>query len=99
MLHPVAWAAWWGLLVTALNPHTGYDKVRASESLALPLHHALTHPHERTRSYPITRKAASIAKKAHKEGTTLREAAIALGVTDSEFDAWVRPEDMIAPKK
>ncbi len=89
------------MLVTALNPHTGYDKVRASESLALALalHHALTHPHERTRSYPITRKAASIAKKAHKEGTTLREAAIALGVTDSEFDAWVRPEDMIAPKK
>ena len=57
------------MLVTALNPHTGYDK------------------------------AASIAKKAHKEGTTLREAAIALGVTENEFDAWVRPEDMIAPKK
>ena len=57
------------MLVTAVNPHTGYDK------------------------------AGTIAKKAHKEGTTLREAAIALGVTENEFDAWVRPEDMIAPKK
>ena len=58
------------MLVTALNPHIGYDK------------------------------AASIAKKAHKEGSTLREAAIALGhCTEAEFDAWVRPEDMIAPKK
>jgi fumarate hydratase class II len=54
------------MLVTALNPHIGYDK------------------------------AAQIAKKAHKEGTTLREAAIALGhVTAEQFDAWVRPEDMV----
>ncbi len=58
------------MLVTALNPHIGYDK------------------------------AASIAKKAHKEGTTLRAAATDLGhCTEAEFDAWVRPEDMIAPKK
>ena len=58
------------MLVTALNPHIGYDK------------------------------AASIAKKAHKEGTTLKEAAIALGhFTEGQFDEWVRPEDMIAPKK
>lgn len=56
------------MLVTALNPHIGYDK------------------------------AAATAKKAHKEGTTLKEAALALGhLTEEEFDAWVRPEDMCAP--
>ncbi len=44
--------------------------------------------------------AAKIAKKAHKEGTTLREAAIALGlVTDEEFSNWVKPEDMIGSLK
>lgn len=44
-------------------------------------------------------KAAAIAKKAHKEGSTLKEAALALGhCTAQEFDEWVRPEDMIAPK-
>jgi len=54
------------MLVTALNPHIGYDK------------------------------AAQIAKKAHAEGTTLRAAALALGFTTAdEFDAWVRPEDML----
>ena len=43
-------------------------------------------------------KAAAVAKKAHKEGTTLREAALALGyVTEEEFDRWVRPETMIGP--
>jgi len=53
------------MLVTALNPHIGYDK------------------------------AAKIAKTAHAEGSTLREAALKLGyVTNEEFDAWVRPEDM-----
>lgn len=53
------------MLVTALNPHIGYDK------------------------------AAQIAKKAHKEGTTLREAAIASGhVTAEQFDQWVVPEKM-----
>jgi fumarate hydratase class II len=56
------------MLVTALNPHIGYDK------------------------------AAAIAKKAHREGTTLKEAALALGhVTEEEFDRWVRPERMIGP--
>jgi fumarate hydratase class II len=40
--------------------------------------------------------AAKIAKKAHKEGTSLREAAMDLGLLTSEqFDLWVRPEDMI----
>jgi fumarate hydratase class II len=54
------------MLVTALNPHIGYDK------------------------------AAQIAKKAHKEGTSLREAAIASGhVTAEQFDQWVRPERMV----
>jgi fumarate hydratase class II len=54
------------MLVTALNPHIGYDK------------------------------AAQIAKKAHKEGTSLREAAIASGfVTAEQFDEWVRPERMV----
>ncbi|MGZ4691036.1 MAG: class II fumarate hydratase [Acidimicrobiia bacterium] len=44
-------------------------------------------------------KAGEIAKKAHKERTTLREAAIASGhLTAEEFDAAVRPEEMIAPK-
>lgn len=39
--------------------------------------------------------AAKIAKKAHKEGKTLREAAIELGlVTNEQFDQWVKPEDM-----
>ena len=42
--------------------------------------------------------AAKIARKAHVEGTTLREAALALGLlTGEEFDAEVRPEDMIGP--
>jgi len=43
--------------------------------------------------------AAAAAKKAHKEGTTLKEAAMSLGLlTSEEFDQWVRPETMIAPK-
>lgn len=54
------------MLVTALNPHIGYDK------------------------------AAFIAKKAHKEGTSLREAAIASGLlTAEQFDQWVVPEHMV----
>ncbi len=54
------------MLVTALNPHIGYDK------------------------------AAEIAKKAYSEGTTLREAALALKyLSAEEFDAWVRPEAML----
>ena len=54
------------MLVTALNPHIGYDK------------------------------AAFIAKKAHKEGSSLREAAIASGhLTAEQFDLWVRPDQMV----
>jgi fumarate hydratase class II len=53
------------MLVTALNPHIGYEK------------------------------AAEIAKKAHREGTTLKEAALSSGyVTDEEFDRWVDPSKM-----
>jgi fumarate hydratase class II len=41
-------------------------------------------------------KAAEIAQKAHKEGTTLKEMAVALNyVTPEEFDAWVVPENMV----
>ena len=58
------------MLVTALNPHIGYDN------------------------------AAKIAKKAHKEGTTLRQAAIALELlTNEQYDEWVKPEDMIGSLK
>ena len=40
-------------------------------------------------------KAAEIANKAHEEGTTLKAAALDLGyVTESEFDEWVKPEEM-----
>nr|BDT37562.1 class II fumarate hydratase [Myxococcus sp. MH1] len=53
------------MLVTALNPHIGYDN------------------------------AAKIAKKAHKDGKTLKEVAVELGlVTPEQFDQWVRPEKM-----
>jgi fumarate hydratase, class II len=56
------------MLVTALNPHIGYDK------------------------------AAQVAKKAHAEGSSLKEAAMALGYVSAEdFDRWVRPEAMIGP--
>lgn len=56
------------MLVTALNPHIGYDN------------------------------AAKIAKKADKEGTTLKEAALGLGLlTEEEFDSILRPEKMISP--
>ena len=41
-------------------------------------------------------KAAEIAKKAYKEGTTLKAASLALGyLTEKEFDQWVRPEKML----
>jgi fumarate hydratase, class II len=54
------------MLVTALNPHIGYDK------------------------------AAQIAKTAHRDGSSLRDAALASGwVSAEQFDAWVRPEAMV----
>jgi fumarate hydratase class II len=56
------------MLVTALNPHIGYDA------------------------------AAQIARAAHAQGLTLRDAAIASGkLSGEQFDAWVRAEDMIKP--
>ncbi|UFJ62144.1 class II fumarate hydratase [Brevibacillus sedimenti] len=58
------------MLVTALNPHIGYEK------------------------------AATIAKLAHQEGITLREAAVKSGLLSAEeFDRIVRPENMIHPKE
>jgi fumarate hydratase class II len=60
------------MLVTALNPHIGYDK------------------------------ASQIAKKAHKEGTTLIEAGGPKGLnyfTEEQFVEWVKPEEMIGPTK
>jgi fumarate hydratase class II len=44
-------------------------------------------------------KAAAIAKHAHHDGLSLREAALASGhVTAAQFDAWVRPQDMLGPR-
>ena len=44
-------------------------------------------------------KAAKIAKKAHQEGTTLKQAAIALEyLTADQFDSYVKPEEMLGPK-
>ncbi len=44
-------------------------------------------------------RAAKIAQKAHKEGLSLKEAALALGyVTEEQYDAWVRPEKMVGPQ-
>jgi fumarate hydratase class II len=58
------------MLVTALNPHIGYDN------------------------------AAKIAKKAHKEGTSLREAALSLGLlTNEQYDQWVVPSNMVGSLK
>ncbi len=57
------------MLVTALNPHIGYDN------------------------------AAKIAKKAHQEGTSLKDAAIALGLlSEEQFADWVKPIEMIKPR-
>lgn len=45
-------------------------------------------------------KAAEIAQTAHKNGTTLKEEAVRLGyVTPEDFDAWVKPEDMVGSLK
>jgi len=45
-------------------------------------------------------RAAQIAKRALHDGSTLKEAAIALGfVTEDEFDRWVRPADMVHPRR
>jgi fumarate hydratase class II len=44
-------------------------------------------------------KAAAIAKHAHKQGSTLKQAAVELGhVSEAEFDRWVKPEDMLGPR-
>ena len=44
--------------------------------------------------------AAKIAKKAFADGTTLKEAAVASGLlTEAEFDAAIKPEEMVGPMK
>ena len=43
-------------------------------------------------------RAAKIAKTAHKNGTTLREEAIKDGISETDFDKIVRPENMLGPK-
>jgi fumarate hydratase class II len=43
-------------------------------------------------------KAAAIAKQAHEQGTTLRDAALAHGITAEQFDGWVKPEEMVKPR-
>ena len=46
---------------------------------------------------PVT---AEIAKRAHRDGSTLKQAALALGyVTEQDFERWVRPADMVHPRK
>ena len=43
--------------------------------------------------------AARIAKKAHKDGTTLLQSALELGLlTEEQFKEWVKPQDMLGPK-
>jgi fumarate hydratase class II len=45
-------------------------------------------------------KASKVAKKAHNEGTTLKEACLSLGyLTEEEFDKYLVPKDMLKPKK
>jgi fumarate hydratase class II len=76
-------------LVVGIEPNT--ERIRELVDNSLMLVTALS-PHI---GYD---KAASIAKKALAEGTTLREAALSLGaVTAEQFDEWVRPELMVGP--
>jgi fumarate hydratase class II len=42
-------------------------------------------------------KATAIAKMAHQDGSSLREAALALGIAAADFDRWVRAEAMTGP--
>jgi fumarate hydratase class II len=48
-------------------------------------------------AHRLRQRAARIAKRAHAQGCTLREAALALGYADGgeQFDAWVRPDQMV----
>jgi len=49
---------------------------------------------------PGGKPMAEIAKKAHKEGLTLKASALKLGyLTEAQFDEWVRPEDMVGSMK
>jgi len=85
------------MLVTALNHHIGYDKVSYLPFKILIVCHLLVAVALINILFCL--KAAKIAKTAHKEGTTLKQAALNLGyVTEADFDKWVRPEDMLGPK-
>jgi fumarate hydratase class II len=45
-------------------------------------------------------RAAQIAKRAHHDGSTLKQAALGLGyVTEEDFDRWVKPGEMTRPKE
>lgn len=43
-------------------------------------------------------QAAKIAKQAHKEKLTLKESALKNGITEEQFNSWVKPENMLGPK-
>ena len=77
------------MLATILNSHLGYDSM------------FFFSPHGDARSCVsllLSPDVAKCAKKAHKEGTTLKEATVALGfLTPEEFDEKVRPELMLYP--
>lgn len=48
--------------------------------------------------YLICLQAAAIAKQAHKQKLTLKESALKNGLTEEQFNQWVRPEQMLGPK-
>lgn len=74
------------MLATILNSHLGYDSKYSC------------HCHTVITLTSCQLDVAKCAKKAHKEGTTLKEATVALGfLTPEEFDAKVRPELMLGP--
>lgn len=49
-------------------------------------------------TFTIASQAAAIAKQAHKENLTLKQSALKNGVTEEQFNQWVRPEQMLGPK-
>lgn len=78
------------MLATILNSHLGYDSK---------YYQVLLYTHNRRQTHLLGYlDVAKCAKKAHKEGTTLKEATVALGLlTPEEFDQKVRPELMLYP--
>lgn len=92
------------MLVTALNNRIGYDKAAAIAKKARRLSGLA--PAAPWPCGGVPRPSATAPPlptapllQAHKEGSTLKQAALALGhCTEAQFDEWVRPQDMIAPK-